>query len=211
MFERRLFFHVDWLLLTAILLIAGIGAAMIYSTTYERLPDGTGHAGREFWTQLYALSLGGVALLICLTIDYRILAEHVIASAERRSHMYGQDAVHGPDRAVIDALVEQGGVDFGRSQIGKARLAQPVEHRVPFFGRQRAGRARSGRGRRQWGGPTRAVAIDSGARHAQGVAGGGGEAIAGRQGDHRFHHGSSSLSGVARGIPSKDATFFGCR
>jgi rod shape determining protein RodA len=76
MFERRLFFHVDWLLLTAILLIVGIGAAMIYSTTYVRLPDGTSHAGREFWTQLYALSLGGVALLICLTIDYRILAEH---------------------------------------------------------------------------------------------------------------------------------------
>src|SRR5918993_601538 len=63
MFERRLFFHVDWLLLTAVLLIAAIGAAMIYSTTYVRLPDGTGRAGREFWTQLYALSIGGGALL----------------------------------------------------------------------------------------------------------------------------------------------------
>ena len=76
MFERRLFFHVDWLLLGAILLITAIGAAMIYSTTYVRLPDGTGHAGREFWTQLYALSIGCVALLVCLTIDYRMLAEH---------------------------------------------------------------------------------------------------------------------------------------
>src|SRR5688572_33130347 len=76
MFERRLFFHVDWLLLGAVLLIAAIGAAMIYSTTYVRLPDGTGHAGREFWTQLYAIGLGGIALLVCLTIDYRALAEH---------------------------------------------------------------------------------------------------------------------------------------
>jgi rod shape determining protein RodA len=76
MFERRLFFHVDWLLLGAVLLIAAIGAAMIYSTTYVRLPDGSGHAGREFWTQLYALSIGMVALLLCLTIDYRFLAEH---------------------------------------------------------------------------------------------------------------------------------------
>src|SRR3954470_14664029 len=118
-----------------------------------------------------------------------------------------QDPVHGPDRAVINALVEQSGVDFGWGEIGKARLAQSVEHRLSFFGRQRAGRARSGRERRQWGGPTRAVAIDGGARDAQGVAGGGGEAVAGRQGDHRLHHGSSSLSGVARGIPSKEATF----
>src|SRR5918993_2521593 len=76
MFERRLFFHVDWLLLGAVLLIAAIGATMIYSTTYVRLPDGTGHAGREFWTQLYALAIGSVALLVCLTIDYRLLAEH---------------------------------------------------------------------------------------------------------------------------------------
>ena len=55
MFERRLFFHVDWLLLAAVLLIAAIGAAMIYSTTYVRLPDGSGHAGREFWTQLFTV------------------------------------------------------------------------------------------------------------------------------------------------------------
>jgi hypothetical protein len=42
MFERRLYFHIDWLLVGAVLLIAGIGTAMIYSTTYVRLPDGSG-------------------------------------------------------------------------------------------------------------------------------------------------------------------------
>jgi rod shape determining protein RodA len=76
MFERRLFFHVDWLLLAAILATAAIGIAMIYSTTYVTLPDGSGHAGPQVRTQVYALIIGLVALVICLTVDYRMLAEH---------------------------------------------------------------------------------------------------------------------------------------
>src|SRR5688500_17317135 len=76
MFERRLFFHVDWALLTAILLLAGIGVAMIYSTTYVTLPSGEGHAGPQVRTQLYALAIGLVALIVCMVIDYRKLAEH---------------------------------------------------------------------------------------------------------------------------------------
>lgn len=78
MFERRLYFHVDWLLLGAILLLSGIGLAMIYSTTYVMLPSG-GHASPMVWKQVYALGIGLVALLICLTIDYRMLAEHSLA------------------------------------------------------------------------------------------------------------------------------------
>lgn len=76
MFERRLFFHIDWALLSAILLITGIGVAMIYSTTYVLLPDGGGHAGPQVRTQMYALVLGLIALLVCLSLDYRMLAEH---------------------------------------------------------------------------------------------------------------------------------------
>ena len=57
MFERRLYFHIDWLLFAAILVIAGIGLTMIYSTTYVTLPDGTGHAGARFWVQLYAVDV----------------------------------------------------------------------------------------------------------------------------------------------------------
>jgi rod shape determining protein RodA len=75
MFERRLFFHVDWLLLGAVLLLSGVGIAMIYSTTYVTLPTG-GHAGPQVLTQFYALAIGLAALLVCLTIDYRMLAEH---------------------------------------------------------------------------------------------------------------------------------------
>jgi rod shape determining protein RodA len=76
MFERRLFFHIDWALLTAILMLVGIGIAMIYSTTYVTLPDGTGYPGREVRTQTYALVLGLIALLAFLLIDYRVLAEN---------------------------------------------------------------------------------------------------------------------------------------
>ncbi len=47
MFERRLFFHVDWLLLAAILVITGIGVAMIYSTTYVHLPEPGTAPGRS--------------------------------------------------------------------------------------------------------------------------------------------------------------------
>jgi len=75
MFERRLYFHVDWLLLGAILLLAGIGVAMVYSTTYITTAAG-GRAAPQVWTQGYALGLGLVALLVCLAIDYRVFAEH---------------------------------------------------------------------------------------------------------------------------------------
>ena len=73
MFERRLIFHVDWLLLGALLLLTGVGIAMIYSTTYVVVAD---HAGPQVRTQTYALILGLVALVVCLTVDYRLLAEN---------------------------------------------------------------------------------------------------------------------------------------
>lgn len=67
MFERRLFFHIDWLTIGAILLICGIGVAMISSTT--------GPGDRRALTQLYAIGLGLVAFAVCLRIDYRTLAD----------------------------------------------------------------------------------------------------------------------------------------
>ena len=76
MFERRLYFHIDWLLLAAVLLLAALGLTMIYSTTYVTLPDGAGHPGARFWVQLYAVGLGVLALAIFLALDYRFMAEH---------------------------------------------------------------------------------------------------------------------------------------
>jgi rod shape determining protein RodA len=76
MFERRLYFHIDWLLLGAIVLLCAIGIATIYSTTYITGATGGGHASPKVSTQFYALGLGLLALVICLAIDYRMLAEH---------------------------------------------------------------------------------------------------------------------------------------
>jgi len=75
MFERRLYFHIDWLLFAAILVLAGIGIAMVYSTTYVATPTG-GHAAPQVFTQGYALILGLIALVVCLAVDYRVLAEN---------------------------------------------------------------------------------------------------------------------------------------
>ena len=35
---------------------------------------------------------------------------------------------------MIRAFIEQGGVDFGRREIGEAGLAEKVEHDLPFRG-----------------------------------------------------------------------------
>ena len=66
MLERRLYLHIDWLLLAAIACLCVIGVAMIYSTTGSwRLPT----------TQIYAIVIGAIAFAACLTIDYRALSD----------------------------------------------------------------------------------------------------------------------------------------
>ena len=71
-FERRLAFHIDWALMGAVLALAGMGLAMIYSTTYDL---GAEQAGREFWTQLQAIVLGVALMALCMSIDYRALTQ----------------------------------------------------------------------------------------------------------------------------------------
>jgi rod shape determining protein RodA len=70
-FERRLYFHIDWALLTAILALCAMGVAMIYSTT----SDPTRGSSHLYVTQLYAIAIGLAALLFTLTIDYRALTD----------------------------------------------------------------------------------------------------------------------------------------
>ena len=66
MLERRLYLHLDWLLLGAIVCLTTIGVAMIYSTTGGwRLPT----------TQIYAVVIGAVAFALCLMVDYRALTD----------------------------------------------------------------------------------------------------------------------------------------
>src|SRR5262245_16983756 len=71
MFERRLYFHIDWALLAAVLVLCVIGVVMIYSTTF----DPTRGTSKLFTTQLYAISIGLVAMLITMSVDYRAFAD----------------------------------------------------------------------------------------------------------------------------------------
>jgi rod shape determining protein RodA len=74
-FERRLFFYVDWLLLGAVLLLTTIGLAMIYSTTYDTIGD---RVGPQFYTQAYAIVIGLAVMSVCMAVDYRRIAEYAL-------------------------------------------------------------------------------------------------------------------------------------
>src|SRR5436190_14792400 len=71
MFERRLYYHIDWALVAAILALCGLGVVMIYSTT----ADPTRASSHLYITQLYAIGLGILALLFTLTLDYRTFTD----------------------------------------------------------------------------------------------------------------------------------------
>jgi len=62
--------------------------------------------------QKLGLLIGGMAQLAAPFADLTVL---------------GEDAIHGSDRAQIDALVEQAGVDFGGYEIDEARPPQHIE------------------------------------------------------------------------------------
>jgi rod shape determining protein RodA len=68
MLERRLYFHIDWALVVALLALCGMGILMIFSATQSTTP-------RLYISQFYALGLGAVALVVMLAIDYRTLAD----------------------------------------------------------------------------------------------------------------------------------------
>jgi cell division protein FtsW (lipid II flippase) len=71
MFERRLYYHIDWALVAAIFALCGIGVVMIYSTTSDPT-----RASSHLWvTQLYAIGLGVVAMLVTLSLEYRTFTD----------------------------------------------------------------------------------------------------------------------------------------
>ena len=76
MFERRLYHHIDWALLIAMLALCALGVAMIYSTT----SDPTRAASHMWVTQVYAIMLGLGVLGFMLAFDYRTFTDksHII-------------------------------------------------------------------------------------------------------------------------------------
>src|SRR5919198_3742914 len=71
MFERRLYYHIDWALVIAIVALCALGVLMIYSTTF----DPTRGTSRMYVTQLYAIVIGMGALVFMLSIDYRTFTD----------------------------------------------------------------------------------------------------------------------------------------
>jgi rod shape determining protein RodA len=65
-FERRLYSHVDWAMIAALLVLCAMGLVQIFSAT---------GGSNLYLTQLYAIGLGLVGMVICLTIDYQSLAD----------------------------------------------------------------------------------------------------------------------------------------
>ena len=62
MFERRLYHHIDWAMLTAMLALCALGVATIYSATF----DPTRGASHRYITQVYAIALGLAAMMFML-------------------------------------------------------------------------------------------------------------------------------------------------
>src|SRR6186997_428190 len=132
MFERRLYLHLDWLLFAAITCLATIGVAMIYSTTGSwRLPT----------TQLYAIVIGAIAFVICLTVDYRALTDksHFIYLALLALLVYV--LVLGTSAGGARRWISLGAFNLQPSEFAKVGVALVL---AKFFGENRRGAPTNG-------------------------------------------------------------------
>jgi len=127
-FERRLYFHVDWALAGAVLALSLMGLMQIYSAT--------GGPTSIYVTQIYGILLGLVALLVCLAIDYRTLVDksHFIYGGILLLLLYVLffGAVRGGSRRWIDL----GAFNLQPSEFAKAALALVL---AKFFAEVRRG------------------------------------------------------------------------
>jgi rod shape determining protein RodA len=133
MFERRLYYHVDWAMLGAVLALCTIGLVQIYSAT--------GGATRIYYTQIYGIAMGLIALLVCLSLDYRSLADksHLIYGGIVLLLIYVLffGAVRGGSRRWIDL----GPFNLQPSEFTKATLALVL---AKFFGDRQRGAPQRG-------------------------------------------------------------------
>jgi rod shape determining protein RodA len=132
MLERRLFLHIDWLLVAAIFCLSLIGVAMIYSTTGGwRLPV----------VQLYAIIIGVVAFAICLSVDYRALTDksHFIYLALLGLLIYV--LLFGTTAGGARRWISFGSFNLQPSEFAKVGVALVL---AKFFGENRRGAPTSG-------------------------------------------------------------------
>jgi rod shape determining protein RodA len=128
MFERRLYYHIDWAMIAALAALCAIGLATIYSAT--------GGPTRVYFTQMYGIALGILALIVCTSIDYRTLTDksHLIYLGIVALLIYVLffGAVRGGSRRWIDLGV----FNLQPSEFAKAAVALVL---AKFFGESRRG------------------------------------------------------------------------
>ena len=74
MIDSRLRPHIDWVLLSTVVVLALIGLVMIYSATYDPTTE---TIGPQLSRQLLALAIGLAAGFVCLLVDYRVVTDNV--------------------------------------------------------------------------------------------------------------------------------------
>jgi rod shape determining protein RodA len=128
MFEQRLHHHLDWGLLAAVLALCVVGVTQIYSATGGWTPI--------VQTQIYAVLLGLVALVICLSIDYRSMGDksHLIFIAIMALLLYV--LFHGVVRGGSRRWIDLGAFNIQPSEFAKAALALVL---AKFLGDSRRG------------------------------------------------------------------------
>jgi rod shape determining protein RodA len=127
-FERRLYYHIDWAMIAALAALCAIGLANIYSAT--------GGPTRVYYTQISGIVLGTIAFVIALTLDYRALCDksHFIYLAIVALLLYVLffGVVRGGSRRWIDLGV----FNLQPSEFAKVTLALVL---AKFFGESRRG------------------------------------------------------------------------
>jgi rod shape determining protein RodA len=118
--DRRLVPHVDWGLLGVIVLLSGVGLVMIYSATYEPT---TGAVGPQVARQFVTLALGMVALVVCLTIDYRVLADNAVLIYAGLAACLVYTLVWGAEAGGAQRWIDLGPVNFQPSEFAKLVIA----------------------------------------------------------------------------------------
>jgi rod shape determining protein RodA len=129
MFERRLYFHLDWALVIALMTLCAMGVLMIYSAGYST-------NATLYRAQLYALALGLVAFLVAISIDYRTLADrsHLIYLAMLGLLVYV--LLFGIVRGGARRWIDLGFFNLQPSEFAKLGVALVL---AKFFGESRRG------------------------------------------------------------------------
>jgi rod shape determining protein RodA len=130
MFERRLYYHIDWALLIAMFALCALGVATIYSANL----DPTRGASHRYVIQLYAVALGVIAMMFMLMLDYRTFTDksHLIYIAILAVLVYVM--FFGHDKKGARRWIEFRGISLQPSEFAKISLALVL---AKFFGENR--------------------------------------------------------------------------